>query len=630
MYKLFKGYIHIKNKRAAESFKGKSSKELMSLRQAKGLDEYAAVLNDNTVMIDIDSKRSSKILLRIIKDKGIKCKVLHTTKGMHFYFQNNGVIEKQFTGKYTAIGLKSDCKPGSKAAYAVHKLDGVQREVAYDILNDEEYDEVPKWLTKVDGDFGFLKMDEGDGRNQALFNYILTLQSNGFSKAEARETISIINDYVLKEPLSQKELSVILRDEAFEKPIFFDKKQFLHHKFGNYLINEYNIKKVGNVLYYYDDGFYQNGNIERLMIKNIPSLKKQQRQEVIYYLKAYINETLISSDAQYIAFRNGLYNLDTEKLEEFTPDKMVTNKINWDYNPDAYSKLADDVLNRLCCGDEKIRMLVDEVIGYCFYRRNELRKAFMLKGKRHNGKSTFLDMLGYLLGNANISSIDLSDLSHEFKAAGLIGKLANLGDDIEDEYIPSAGIFKKIVSGDRMNTNKKYEDPIEFNPYCKLIFSGNTIPRLGRGRDSEAIIDRLIIIPFKADFTKDNDDFDPHIKYKLHDPEVMEYLIKIGIEGLQRVLSNNGFTECEEVQKELDDFTEKINPITTFFEEVGDDLENEPTKFAYRKYKEFCMENVMKPMAHVEFSKIVKEQKGYVIKAMKINGKTTKVFIKER
>ena len=37
-----------------------------------------------------------------------------------------------------------------------------------------------------------------DGRNQSLFNYILTLQSNDFSKEEARETIRIINQFVLK------------------------------------------------------------------------------------------------------------------------------------------------------------------------------------------------------------------------------------------------------------------------------------------------------------------------------------------------------------------------------------------------------------------------------------------------
>ena len=54
---------------------------------------------------------------------------------------------------------------------------------------------------------------------------------------------------------------------------------------------------------------------------------------------------------------------------------VITNKIPWDYNPDAYNELADETLDRLACNDPVIRMLLEECIGYCFYRRNELGKG---------------------------------------------------------------------------------------------------------------------------------------------------------------------------------------------------------------------------------------------------------------
>ena len=44
---------------------------------------------------------------------------------------------------------------------------------------------------------------------------------------EARECIRIINKYVLKDCLTDEELEVILRDDAFKKPIFFKKNVFL-------------------------------------------------------------------------------------------------------------------------------------------------------------------------------------------------------------------------------------------------------------------------------------------------------------------------------------------------------------------------------------------------------------------
>ena len=629
MYQLFKGYVKTNNKKACEPFKGKSGADLRSIREASKLKEYAGVLNDNAVLIDVDDYDQSEILMKIVEEKQLACRVYETTRGKHFLFLNNGRIERNKTAASLACGIVADIKLGSRTSIDILKFNGKNRPVIYDIYPDEDYESVPMFLTPIKCKRDFLEMSDGDGRNQELFNYILTLQAAGFNKDEVKEALTIINNFVLKDPLEDKELAVILRDEAFSKPVFYDGKTFLHDKFSNYLISEYNIIRINGVLHYFKDGVYVPANIESLMIKHISNLKQNQRKEVLSYLQAYIDTNTPVSPANYIAFKNGVYNVATGALEAFTADKILTNKINWNYNPDAYSELADTVLNNLACNDPQIRKLIDEVIGYTFYRRNELRKAFMLKGKRFNGKSTFLDMLSHLLGEDNTSALDLSDLSHEYKAFGLFGKLANLGDDIEDEFIPSAGIFKKVVSGDRINCNVKFSAPVEFNPYCKLIFSGNTIPRLGRGRDSDAIIDRLIIVPFNASFQAATGNYTPFIKYELRTAEVMEYLIQIGLQGLQRVLQNNAFTVTEEVTEQLEEYEETLNPILTFFDEIGDELENEPTKKAYRRYNEFCIENAMKPISHIEFTKRVKEHFNYEVKVIRVNGKPTRVFIKK-
>ena len=629
MYQLFKGYVSTKDKKCTMPFKGKSSEELLQLREASKLEEYAGILNDNTVLIDIDDQEQSEVMMHIVEDLQLACRVYQTTRGKHFLFRNEGRTDKNWIKQTLACGLQSDGKLGSKSSYSVLKFKGINRQVIYDIYPDEDYDPVPKWMLPVRCKTDWLHMEEGDGRNQALFNYILRLQSHGYTKDEVRQCIQIINKYVLQVPLDQKELETVLRDDAFQAPVFYDGKTFLHDKFGQYLISEYNIIKIGGVLHYYKDGVYVPANIDGLMIRHIQNLKQQQRKEVLSFMQAYVDQNAAVSSANYIAFKNGIYDVQKDTLEPFSIDRIMTNKIDWNYNPAAYSKLADDTLNRLACGDAQVRMLLEELIGYTFYRRNELRKAFMLKGKRHNGKSTFLDMLAFLLGEDNISALDLSDLSHEYKASGLFGKLANLGDDIEDEFIPSAGVFKKIVSGDRMNANVKFAAPIEFNPYCKLIFSGNTIPRIGRGRDSDAIVDRLIIVPFNASFNKDTDGFSPFIKYQLRDPVCMEYLVQIGIAGLKRVLDRNAFTTTSAIDQELAEYEEALNPISLFFDEMGDSMMNEPTKKCYRLYDQFCFENAMKPISHVEFSKQVKDHFGYDIRTVRVEGKPTKIFVRK-
>ena len=43
--------------------------------------------------------------------------------------------------------------------------------------------------------------------------------------------------------------------------------------------------------------------------------------------------------------------------------------------------------------------------------------------------------------------------------------------------------------------------------------------------------------------------------------QVMKYLIRLGVEGLKRVLTNNAFSESEKVTNELRDYEIQNNPI---------------------------------------------------------------------
>lgn len=619
-FDLFKGYIITNNKKAAEKFK--NVKKLKTYEQIKNLPEFAGVLAEETVLVDIDDFESSEILYKIVQDLKLKCRVYKTTRGKHFLFKNTS-LEKNRTKCRLAIGLNSDIKLGCKNSYSILKFNNIEREILYD---SKEIQEIPMYLTPIKNGIDFLSLGEGDGRNQALYNYILTLQSNDFTVEEIRETIRVINKYVLKTPLQDNELEVILRDESFQKKIFFNSKgSFLFDEFAKYIKNNNHVIKINDQLHLYKDGIYVDGQarIEAEMINNISNLNKAKRSEVLSYLNLLISENTSMSEANLIAFKNGIYNIVDDSFIEFSPEFIITNKINWNYNPGAYSKLVDKTMNKLSCGDFEIRMLLEEVVGYCFYRRNELRKAFILTGDKANGKSTYLDMIKTLLGDENTSALDLKELSDRFKTAELFGKLANIGDDIGDEFIANPAIFKKLVSGDRVNVERKGHNPFDFNNYSKFLFSANNIPRI---KDKTgAVLDRLIIIPFNASFSVKDKDFDPYIKYKLREQEAIEYLINLGLEGLKRVLKNRKFTVPDKVKKEILEYEEVNNPILGFFKEV-DKIENESTKEIYRKYQEYCILNGLQPISNIEFSRQVVKKFGYEVKDKRIQGKKYKVF----
>lgn len=622
---LYKGYVKTKDKKCIEKFK---NAKLHTFNEVKDLDEYAGVLADNIILVDIDDMEQSEVMMNIVEDKQLDCVVYQTTRGRHFLFKNNGV-EKCATHKKIACGLTADIKIGSRNSYEIIKYNGEERFVEWDC---ETLGELPKWFVPVNSNIDFFDMEEGQGRNQSLFNYILTLTNAGFTKEESREVIQIINKYVLSSSLSEDELNVILRDEAFPEETFYDGKKFLHNNFAVFLKNNEKICRINGQLHAYVDGQYIAGHriIESLMLKHIPTLKSAQRIEVLKYLEL-ICEDVQEADARYIAFNNGVYDIMEGVLKPFTSDLIITNKIPWEYDESAYNELCDTTLDKLACKDKQIRSLLEEAIGYSFYRRNELSKSFFLTGEGANGKSTFLDMLKNLLGQINYSSLDMAELDERFSVAMLSGKLANVGDDISDDFLQGRAIstFKKIVSGNQVKAEYKGIDAFFFNPYTKLYFSANSLPRT-KSKGFGAILRRLVIIPFNAKFSKNDPDYDPYITWKLKDEEVMKYLIQLGIKGLRRILENRGFTESRKVEKELTDYEIANNPILLWLQEKEiSEIENQPTKEVHRNYRAFCIENGFTEMTLMNFSKEINKRLNLTVVRRRINGQLTGIYVKE-
>ena len=627
MGNLYEGYVLSRGKVILEKYKG--VKSFKSYDEVKDAESFAGILEDDVILIDIDEKEQSDVLFNIVKAEKIACRVYETSRGKHFLFKNDG-IQSNKTHARNAIGLTQDIKIGSKNGTECLKIDGVERPILYDKTVKGEYQKIPQWLFPVNSQVDLHNLGEGDGRNDNLFRYILVLQSQDFSKEMTRETLRIINKYVFKEPLDDKELEIICRDEAFQAPLFFKDKTFLFDRFAIYLRNEKNIIKIDGLLHIYHDGVYvcDYKKIESEMIKLIPTLSKSKRKEVLDYLEILIQDNTKRSDARYIAFQNGVYDVTTFEFLPFDPSYVITNRIDHRYNEEAYSEIADTVLDRLTCNDKQLRMILEEVIGYTFYRRNELRKAFVLLGDKANGKSTYLDMIKNLLGDNNTSALDLNELGDRFKTAELHNKLANIGDDIGDMFIANPAVFKKLVSGDRINAERKGQDPFDFNNYSKFLFSANDMPRI---KDKTgAVINRLIMIPFNARFDKNSANYDPFIKYKLQTEECMEYLIQIGLDGLQRVLENQQFTMCDKIQKEIDDYNKTNNPILLFLDIYDNDLEGKPARDVYGAYCVFCDDNKYLPMSNIEFSRQIHKMLNLSVVSKTVKGKKGRVFVKDK
>lgn len=626
---LYKGFVR---NTKGKKFPGRNPL-LVSLGEIGTADSYSGVMNPNMILLDADEEPHNRILQEIIRGEGIACYMTDREggRGIHALMVNSNTALKKADKVMLACGVVVDFHPGYSLPYECLKFAGIERKPIYDR---RPYQEIPKYfmpLPKYNIDFA--SMGEGDGRNSTLYSYILSLQNAGFSEDNIRDTIRIINRYVLAEPLEEKELDVILRDEAFKKQMFFQKNTFSHDKFAERIRTQHHIRKINGHLHVYEDGIYVPGYeaVERVILKEIASLTSHQRNEVLKYLAVVCEEETPDPDLNLIAFKNGIYNIDTDNLEPFSPEHIISNKIPWNYNPDARSDLVDGVLDKLACGDADIRYSLEEVAGSCLYRSASLGGGMcaVLTGGKENGKSTYIHMVESMLGKANYSAVDMGEIGKRFMTVLLYGKLANLGDDISNRYIDDPAIFKKLVTGEEIQAEEKGRDPIKFVSYATHIYSANDIPRM---KDpTGAVLRRLVIIPFEAHFAKTDPGYDPDIKYKLGKAKHMEYFIQCALDGLADVLSRRRFTVPAKAEQQKAEYEVENNPILSFIEEVGrDSIVNEATADVYARYKIFCNDSGFQPGSNLTFSKSINRALGTKVIPMRQGKKVYKAFVTDK
>lgn len=274
---------------------------------------------------------------------------------------------------------------------------------------------------------------------------------------------------------------------------------------------------------------------------------------------------------------------------------------------------------------KELRLILEEIFGYVLFRRNELGKAFILTGDGSNGKSSYLKIVRKLVGSDNTSSLDLKELGQRFKTAELFGKLANIGDDISNEYIKDNSEFKKLTTGETINAERKGRDPFDFNNYSKLIFSANKMPRIND--TSNGLTRRLMFIPFNAHFTSKDSDYDPFITDKLLSTESMQYVLLLGLNGLKRLLKNHKFATSKRITAEAAKYEELNNPIILYLRDEQPKLVNEVVKDTYVMYSLWCTDNGYKAVSQIAFSREVCRMKKLSTKTQRFDGKRKQIFV---
>ena len=133
--------------------------------------------------------------------------------------------------------------------------------------------------------------------------------------------------------------------------------------------------------------------------EHIPKATTRYVSEVFAYIRAYTHitrDTIEEHEVKYINVKNGLFNLETWKIEEHNPEIITISQIPVNYDPNAGCPQINKFL-RDVAKPEDIDFL-EEWFGYCLTIDVSYQKALMLYGIPGTGKSVLDHYLKRLLG----------------------------------------------------------------------------------------------------------------------------------------------------------------------------------------------------------------------------------------
>jgi putative DNA primase/helicase len=169
------------------------------------------------------------------------------------------------------------------------------------------------------------------------------------------------------------------------------------------------------------------------------------------------------------------------------------------------------------------------------------------------------------------------------------------------------GILKRLTGQDNLSVHRKHKPSITMAPSIKLTFATNTLPRF---KDkTSGTWRRLIAMPFNVTITEDQQDEMLPQRLEQELPGILNW----AIQGLQRLLQQNGFTSCRVCETATAEHRFDCDPFQQFRDEcivlspTGRRIEK---KRLYKLYAEWCEENGRKALSSGEFVRMVTKLPG--------------------
>lgn len=544
----------------------------------------------------------------------IGTQIVWTSRGAHLYFKK----PESFKGarRICALGFEVEFKHSKNTKAITIKRDGVMRQIDNEGIRED-----------IPGIFSFnrktevlLGLDEGDGRNNKLFAHRMKVAH----MPDWMNVMRFINNFIFAKPLEEKEFQDIVRDLKIEA------EKDNEPEVADFLINKYKVIYYGGFPYYYHNREFHNDvdKLRRMVVAEVGSKKTRYIDEVIKQME-YKAPIIPDHKTFVIKFPNGILKdgqwIESE-YEEFTPYN-----IDIIYDPLCEPvKEVDDYVDALTEHDPEYRMLLFEILAHTLIVNKEfkrlLAKFFIFVGDGGNGKGTLLTIIRHILGSNNCTGLSIKNMSDERYFVTMKGKLANLGDDIQDEPINHEQMkqLKNISSCDFVATRELFKQSKETELTSTLIFTSNHV--IKTFEKGESYKRRVLWCPM---FNKPKKK-DPLFITKLTTGAALEYWMRLIIDGYFRLYDNQTFTSSKRVDEYNQQYHAENNGAILFVSDLtAEDIEGRKSVHLYEEFDTWATENDVSASKKM-LRDAIYDRFQLKIGVKKLNGVSSRVFMKPK
>ncbi len=268
----------------------------------------------------------------------------------------------------------------------------------------------------------------------------------------------------------------------------------------------------------------------------------------------------------YLNVRNGIVNLRNGELLPHDPNFMFTKIAQTEYavsdeQPLMWMKFLGDVTN----GDKDLQRYLQKCIGYSLSGSVKEQCAFFIYGIGNNGKSTFIETIGDMLGGygANVQPETIMMTKQSGGINSDIARLKSIRMAISEEPTEGVrlneGLIKQLTGGGKTTCRFLFGDEFEYTPEFKIWVATNHKPVI-RGTDT-GIWRRIRLIPFEVNIPKDK--VDKNLKYKLR--KEMPLIMKWAVDGCI-MWQREGLEPPDAVKKATDEYKGEMDILQSYMD----------------------------------------------------------------